>query len=531
MPSLHSLPTELVEIIFFKLSARDILVCSSTCQYLRLLVLESSLLQLIIELAVSGLRLRNHANGTLWQSISVHDRLNALRRSETRWRNLNPKYIARIPLEQFEYEVCDGLFGHGISIAHPWFRGIEINRIGLSDENQSCPVWRRYDDVGIFLADFSFDLASDLLVLAAAPIQHRTAKDLHLRTLSSNVDHPLVTYPILRGPGSETWLNTDIKIAGTYLAVHFGHPTFIGPEQGRLCIWEWQTGDLLHTTTSTSGFAFLSPASVAATFFIEEENGDAVTEIGLFRIGSKEPIVELELPFRAHPTMCSVLSDRPLVDAPSSLSNHSPAPFMADETAAKVFVLQMDNFNRHIFVAVKPLLELLDAGALRSSNSAIPHANRYSWTEWGPPSTFWLQSHVIEPGYTSVSGSRVCAVSHIKQLFDTNVPSGEENMGIVRSCTLGTENVRPGATTILVMDFNMRSIEYLNGRAGRTDLFAPNIRWEIDVEGETMISTLPFRAFQIEQVPYIEAIVTPDHIIGIRDTQDGTVYEVLQFTE
>ena len=176
---------------------------------------------------------------------------------------MNPKYACSISLEQFEYEICDGLFGHAISEINQSFQGVEFNKINLSDEHQTCPVWRRYEHLGVNMTDFSFDVGNDLLVLAATPLFNRcvdlsptfsrsyaarTEKILHLRRLSANADHPLAEYTFLRGPGNEEWTYSDIKIVGPYLAVHFGSSTSIGPEEGRLCVWRWQTGELLHVS-------------------------------------------------------------------------------------------------------------------------------------------------------------------------------------------------------------------------------------------------------------------------------------------
>ena len=249
--------------------------------------------------------------------------------------------------------------------------------------------------------------------------------------------------------------------------------------------------------------------------FLKDEDGDPITQIHLLRIGAVQPLVQLELPFLRHPDMCSVLSDRPPHDSPNPLKDHHIGPDIIEETATKIFILQMDDLDRHIFVAVRPLLKLLEKAAARHAQSpapAIAHVDYYSWNAWGPENTFWLQPYVMKPGFTSVSGSRVCAVSHIDQLFDVDDSSDDENVGTVRSSTLGT--VQQG-TTILVMDFNMRPAERALGKARGENAYADRIRWETEVEGEIIVSTLPFRAFQIGQAPYTELIATPDHIIGI----------------
>ena len=254
--------------------------------------------------------------------------------------------------------------------------------------------------------------------------------------------------------------------------------------------------------------------------FLKDDDGDPLTQIHLLRIGDVQPLVQLELPFLRHPDMCSVLSDRPSLDSPNPLKDHHTGPYIIDETATKIFILEMDDLDRHIFVAAGPLLKLLEkaeATHAQSPATETPRFDYYSWSAWGPENTFWLQPFAMEPGFTSVSGSRVCSISHIKKLFDTGDTSDGENMGIVRSNTLGTEIIEEG-TTILVMDFNMRPVERANGKTGGASAHADRIRWETEVEGEIVVSTLPFRAFQLEAAPYnyLELIAAPDHIIGIR---------------
>jgi hypothetical protein len=78
---------------------------------------------------------------------------------------------ASIPLERYEYEIGEGVFGHALKDNRNRFRGLEFQRLYLEvqDEGKQCATWLKYSDFGINLADFSFDLSEDLLVLVEDP--------------------------------------------------------------------------------------------------------------------------------------------------------------------------------------------------------------------------------------------------------------------------------------------------------------------------------------------------------------------------
>jgi hypothetical protein len=67
------------------------------------------------------------------------------------------------------YEITEGLFGHGVLDKLERCRTLEFRRLWVDEEKKTCEEWKKYHDVGINLADFSFDLAEDLLVLVEAP--------------------------------------------------------------------------------------------------------------------------------------------------------------------------------------------------------------------------------------------------------------------------------------------------------------------------------------------------------------------------
>jgi hypothetical protein len=149
-----------------------------TCHRLADLVKGSSELQLIIELAVQGLRprnypIRNHQGAKLnftKKKLAI-DELSSLHKSTRAWQTLRPFVSASIPLERYEYEIDEGVFGHALRNDLNRFRGLEFHRLYLEAEKEGkqCSTWLRYNDFGIYLADFSFDISENLLVLVEDP--------------------------------------------------------------------------------------------------------------------------------------------------------------------------------------------------------------------------------------------------------------------------------------------------------------------------------------------------------------------------
>lgn len=149
------------------------------CHLLKDLIEASSELQLIIELAVQGLRLRNYTISThhrhrssSTRAPSAVERLNTLRESTHARQTLRPLTTAAIPLEGYEYEICEGVFGHALKDNEGRFRGLEFQKLWIeedADGKRECSTWRRYEDFGIDLADFSFDLSEDVLILVEDP--------------------------------------------------------------------------------------------------------------------------------------------------------------------------------------------------------------------------------------------------------------------------------------------------------------------------------------------------------------------------
>jgi hypothetical protein len=142
-------------------------VCQ-TCKHMESIIRDSSHIQLIIELAVYGLCLRRDSDARFRHRSAV-EKLDEFRKSRIAWERLEPPSTAHIDTEPCEYKLSEGILGNGLRDDTGEFHGIEFFRLWMDDQKGQCPVWRRYENVGFILRDFSFDHEEDLLALSQAP--------------------------------------------------------------------------------------------------------------------------------------------------------------------------------------------------------------------------------------------------------------------------------------------------------------------------------------------------------------------------
>jgi hypothetical protein len=143
-------------------------VCQ-TCKHMESIIRDSSYLQFIIELAVYGLCLRKDSDAGFRYRSAV-EKLDEFRKSRIAWERLEPPSNAHIDTEPSEYELSEGTLGNAVSDYAERSHGIEFFRLWMDDQKGQCPVWRRYENVGFILRDFSFNREEDLLVLSQAPL-------------------------------------------------------------------------------------------------------------------------------------------------------------------------------------------------------------------------------------------------------------------------------------------------------------------------------------------------------------------------
>ncbi|KAG8830358.1 hypothetical protein FRC18_008245 [Serendipita sp. 400] len=570
MNTFWDLPDEIIHYTLTVLPARDIVTCAATCKRLNNLLKGSSHLKLIVELAVHGLRLRyldvneSDANGG-----TALQRLEALGRSQASWRSLKPPKTEFIPMDRVEYEIGAGLFGHAIPHAPGGFRGLQFHALSVDTNAEECRIWRTYNDVGINVLDFSFDTNLDLLVLVEFPHDDEDFfKRVFLRTLSGNASHPAANNAVLVAPGEEAWDECEIKIAGYYLAIMFYDNNTLNANIGRLCLWNWQTGELLYTCSSIGGYAFLSIDAILLFVAKQQEDPEeqVYAEIELLTIGSAKPRIRLSLPYKSPPRRVVVLSDRPIIEASVIPNDLNLGPYVLDESAERVILIQLFGHNHQLFIACRPLIRLLKEAEANITpptddpSAAVTDQRLYEWSEWGPNSTFLMAAWNVWTSLRPMSGSKFCAMSDSKRLFDTMTfnPENENEAtleelggGVIRSTYRGYSDTSD-EYHLIVLDFNPRPIiraadllresmdkddgdEEGGGAADEwSDTTPPRLRWETNSEHftEPIICRLPFRVFQKKVTSQYEKVMLGvDHIIGMtaEESPSGCCYDVLTF--
>ncbi|KAG8828150.1 hypothetical protein FRC19_009234 [Serendipita sp. 401] len=576
MSPFQHLPEEILLDILVSLRTHDLLACCATCKRFQHLLKHSTLLQLIVELGVQGLRLRAYTNLRVHDGSSV-DILNAFRRSQEAWKKIEPLKTATIPVSKLEYDIDGYLFAHGIASDTNSLRGISFNDLKIDSKTtpESVPIWRRIEDTGIDILDYSFDVANDLVVIVERP-DRNISSDLNrllLVTISDGGPHPQAAKTYLSFKGAPILSHCTIKIVNGYLAISLRtRHTPYGPSKVIIIIWNWKTGTLCYERDDIVGYAFLSPDTLALVVPVVEDGSNRFVGIELLRIGKENADVFLALPYGEVPSEMFVLSDNLTVDSPTILGNMPLSPFVIDETAERIIVIHLE--SSQLFVACRPLIRILLDESIRPLSKKpykLPYDRAFKWRQWGPDNTVWLRMQPLSPGFVAVSGGRFCSLVNSSQpIFitnkdvrnsdnKTNSPHDEAKedgndeldglvVGIQESAL--DQDAENAPWSILILDFNPRPILRAAFKREEADEAAKSVdnsenswwrqsrkrkkagKWGLESSKltEPKIGGLPFRAYQKPmQRRSFHMILTIDHILMIAEDQTG--YEVLQFID
>jgi len=167
--------------------------------------------------------------------------------------------------------------------------------------------------------------------------------------------------------------------------------------------------------------------------------------------------MRLSLPLNTLPDGVYVFSDKPLADSPDFPPDLCASPYILDETAERIVVLQLLTWNHYAFLSTRHLFRLFESTPDAVLADPIP------WNSWGTDGTFWMSAPELQCGYTSVFGSKFCAISGYRQLFHT-----DENGTVIKD-EMDTTRCENGMNMrVLVMDFNPRPIIRDRTRKRRT---------------------------------------------------------------
>ncbi|KAG8789645.1 hypothetical protein FRC16_001194 [Serendipita sp. 398] len=535
----------------------------TTCKRFQHLLKHSTLLQLVVELAVHGLRLRTNTNLKDDDGSSV-DILNAFKRSQEAWRKLEPFKTATIPLSKYEYEIYGHLFAHGLVSNTGNFRGIEFNdlKIDCEAEPRSAPVWKRVEDIGIDILDYSYDVANDLLVIVEniSDNMFHDRTRVFLMTISDGGPHPQANTTCLSF--KHLPFQCSIKVVDNYLAISFlGVTNLPNTQNETLIIWNWKTGIMCYERANVFGYAFLSSDALALVVPIPKNRSTMIAGIELLHLGKQNPDVFLALPDTLPPSEIVVLSDKPTMDSPTLLKNAPQSPFVIDETAERIIVI--DSASSHLFIACRPLLRILLDESIKPISKRpfkLPYPRAFKWHQWGLENTFCLPMQPISPGFVAVNGGRFCSlVEQSQPIFITNkdirngdkkgklpaAKSTEDEDEELDSLVVGireTPHVLYEGWSMLILDFNPRPILRSTSKRREIDELAKGAekseggwwtrfrnrtkigKWgsESSKIDELKMGGLSFRAYQRPmQREYNNMILSVNHVIRVATTPEA----------
>ncbi|PVF93145.1 hypothetical protein CPB86DRAFT_819040 [Serendipita vermifera] len=530
MNALDRLPIEILLQILEILHARDLLSFSATSKQYQSLVRSNSQLQLIIELSVEGLRQRNSSIVNL---IPGTDKLQAYRRWLQSWKNFQPLSRCNIPVYGGFLYLRGDLFGQGVLDETGHFRSLEIRELSTSDTAGNATLWKVYKNLDIEIVDFTFDQGQNLLALVEKPSIHPSSffDRIHLRTLSDNMPHPAASTPHLEISASRRWAECDLKVCGSTLACYFYHLDVWLGTYNWLYIWDWKTGEKIFARDNIGGYAFVTSTifitvNLLSTRSRTEDPDDPLVNMEMFNIHDLDAkSVILHLPLVRLPNRVIVMSDIPgTSSSPSTLVD----AVGEEESADRLIYLCFFPLNQRLLISAKHLLQIYNNNWPYSCREEAGEdeqvtRRRYSWSQWGPPSSCWFPLNIVRASLISVYGSQFCGTVNIQlartrpDQFDIMKRFGFDMKGIQLAESEDAE-------IKFILDFNQRPFKKFGDKVNPPG--APLV-WDLegDVHGR-IESQLPFRLYQRRSATTCDVIyMTHFRVLAGYDDH----YEVMRF--
>ncbi|KAG0703415.1 hypothetical protein DFH29DRAFT_917122 [Suillus ampliporus] len=425
-PAFIHLPSELLVEILRHLDCRSILRCSSVCHELNKVIDSSTELQYHIELALDCM-----LDGPP-SALTVSERLEYLRTLRRAWALFEWKKEVRVPMPGFcqAYELVGGVFAKTSSSGgihnHSGSRSLISSWLPSSSDPGHTLV---RNDIGISARDFAIDPSQDLIALVKTDEDLATDSgyiEVYIRTISSNIQHPEASSPILRTLTSFPMTSAFIQIVDDVVGMMF----WMELEGPRITIWNWKTAQMLvdrdgdHLPSHISDFSFISNRAYMITRGIDGGS------IQIFTFGEHEheitQVASLSLPplkSRTH-IVHSGIHTGPFVakchpDMPS-WSNQEERMYVLSVQYIQVDP-EVPSARPRFFLFFKNSTPLRYIRKYREQKEANPI--EVSWEEWGPRETRMLHHQVPYQWLRYVHGHRVVfpVLSGNMQVLDFNV--------------------------------------------------------------------------------------------------------------
>lgn len=252
------------------------------CRRVQELIDHNSEPQLSIELASECLSLAP------WDCTPAATLLDRLKRSREAWQTLRPTRKETILLQgdiYLTYEMCGYMFAQG-KPSQTGTRPVDDDPFGTRmlefwempvggmpvDGENSRNWYRKYEDMGMDVVDFTFDpsqdalflvekqgfvdLSSLFLVIYSITHSRRSRYVFHLRTLSGNLHHPDAKMIEMATEGPPELARCDLQIRCRYVAALIISPLI--DDDDVFVMWDWKSGECVLVSSLYRGSLSLS---------------------------------------------------------------------------------------------------------------------------------------------------------------------------------------------------------------------------------------------------------------------------------
>ncbi|KDQ09349.1 hypothetical protein BOTBODRAFT_179059 [Botryobasidium botryosum FD-172 SS1] len=421
--SLLSLPAELIIKVARELDFITILRCMTAslasqvvCKLLYNLITSTTSIRYIVELGALG-----YVDGPPGD-VPTSQRLIRLLKHGKAWRNLSwmrsHEYSTPISDHFSLYDLSGGIFARGSRTKISFF---ELPSHIKETDGREFKLSFEFA-----LGDLSIDPQQDLLVLVeprvlSSHLDRNPPFRVHLRSLSTNMPHPLASVPILQErvtPFVAADYTFFIQIMGDAIGLfvnEFDHPSL-------LVVWNWTTGFTklrmqFPGLTAPHTFSFLSPTMIALPRFDEHMPGQPVriSKIDIYTMHSDsshpsypEPIRVASFLLPPIKSSCRVIQFRSRSDPSPGPPPHTSTVSQAQAVQVPFHISPQDRiFCFHMLLqygdaATWPLSvfslavfthgsTLLAYDKFLSPDLPEDHPRSISWEDWGPSNTRCLQ--------------------------------------------------------------------------------------------------------------------------------------------
>ncbi|KAF6747281.1 hypothetical protein DFP72DRAFT_920365 [Ephemerocybe angulata] len=255
-----SLPAEILINVLDKLDLKSVISSTQTCHKIKQIFEDSSRLQYAAELELAGMKDNPYC------AMPIAERLDRLRRREDAWRELQPDFLATLPVPRAPssiYDVTPNVYLLGVAVAPdiPLTRGIQSMRLPSEMGDTTTPflelqMTKPIVDFGTSIEEH--DLLAVVTMASAPDTESMFALEVALIRHSTGMMHDEAQKPLLLLGGVNDIPSISIEVSGENLAVIVvNHRELDTPTLFHLFNWRTGTRKGAVRQMHNAGLAFL----------------------------------------------------------------------------------------------------------------------------------------------------------------------------------------------------------------------------------------------------------------------------------